>query len=79
MAIVKTYIDMNVPIPKDILEEIEAAAKLPVVPDEECPELSNEQLAMLAEMAPKQRSERVKKEVSLRIFPIALEKTQKLL
>lgn len=78
MAIVKTCINMKAPIPKEVLEEIEAAAKLPVVPDEDCPELSDEQLAMLSKMAQKQRAERVKKVVSLRISPIALEKAQKL-
>lgn len=55
MAIVRTYIDMKMPVPKDVIEEIEAAAKLPVVPDEDCPELSDKQLMSLCEMASKQK------------------------
>lgn len=50
MAIVRTYIDVKAPIPQEAIEEVEVAAQMPVVPDEECPELSDEQIVKLAEM-----------------------------
>lgn len=78
MATVKTYIDFSQPIPKQVIDEIEEAEKYPTVFDEDCPELTDEQLKKFAELARLQRAERVKKVVSLRISPAALEKAQKL-
>ena len=50
MAIVRTYIDVKAPIPQEVIEEVEVAAQMPVVPDEECSEFSDEQIVKLAEM-----------------------------
>lgn len=78
MATVKTYIDFSKPIPQDVIDEVETASKLPVTFDEDCPELTDEQLAKFAEIAQQQRAERVKQVVSLRISPATLEKAKKL-
>ncbi|WP_405379631.1 BrnA antitoxin family protein [Phascolarctobacterium sp.] len=78
MAITRKVIDLNAPVPQDLLKELELAAQKPAIPDADCPELTDEQLEQLAEMVRKQKSERVKKVVSLRISPATLEKAQRL-
>ena len=58
------------------IREIELAASMPVVPDEDAPELTLEQYAEMAEIARNRRSERVKPVVALRISPETLEKAR---
>ena len=66
------------PFPQDIIDEIEEASKKPVVPDDDCPELTAEQLLQVAAIARKKREERVKRVVSLRLSPSTIEKAQML-
>ena len=40
---------------KEVLEEVRAAAKQPIAFDEECPELTDEQLKIFAVLTKKQR------------------------
>ena len=56
------------------IKEIELAASMPIVPDEDAPELSLEQYAEMAELA-KQRK-KVKPVIALRISPDTLEKAK---
>ena len=58
------------------IREIERAAALPVVPDEEAPELTLEQYAEMAAIAKARRSQRVKPVVALRISPETLDKAR---
>ena len=58
------------------IKEIEHAASMPIVPDEDAPELSLEQYAEMAEIARKRRSKNVKPVISLRISPDTLEKAK---
>ena len=58
------------------IREIERAAALPVVPDEDAPELTLEQYAEMAELARNRRSQRVKPVVALRVSPETLEKAK---
>lgn len=77
--IIRKEIDFNAPLSekqKQMLEELE---KRPVTPDEDCPELTSEQMARLAEAA-RERRQRLqnKQTVSIRLSPQALEKARSL-
>jgi hypothetical protein len=56
------------------IREIELAASLPVMPDEDAPELTLEQYAEMAAIARNRRSQRVKPVVALRISPETLDR-----
>lgn len=58
------------------IREIEAAASLPVTPDDDAPELTYEQYAEMAALARARRSKNVKPVVALRISPDTLEKAK---
>ena len=58
------------------IKEIELAASLPVVPDEDAPELTLEQYAEMAEIARKRRSKNVKPVIALRISTETLDKAK---
>ena len=51
---------------------LEALKTRPITPDEDCPELTDEQLNKLAELAQQRREERNKQTVTLRLSPQAL-------
>ncbi len=61
---------------EDQIREIEEAKKRPIVYDDDCPKLTMEQYAEMAEIARKQRRERKKQVVALRIDPETLEKAK---
>ena len=58
------------------IREIEAAASLPVTPDDDAPELTYEQYAEMAALAKARRSKTVKPVVALSISPDTLEKAK---
>ena len=58
------------------IRQIETAASMPVVPDEDAPELTLEQYAEMAALAKSRGSRRVKPVVALRISPETLEKAK---
>ncbi len=58
------------------IREIELAASMPVVPDEDAPELTVEQYEEMAAVARDRRSRRVKPVIALRISPDTLEKAK---
>ena len=60
------------------IEEIETAARMPITFDEDCPELTAEQIQEFAALARKQREERKKQVVSLRLSTASLEKARAL-
>ena len=75
-TIVRTVIHAGQqPTPAQI-REIERAAALPAVPDEDAPELTLEQYAEMAAIARERRSGRVKPVVALCISPETLEKAK---
>ncbi|MDO4983715.1 MAG: BrnA antitoxin family protein [Eubacteriales bacterium] len=55
------------------IREIETASMLPVVPDEEAPELSMEQYAEMAAIARARKAKNIKPVIALRITPDTLE------
>ncbi|SFJ08696.1 hypothetical protein SAMN04487775_11516 [Treponema bryantii] len=78
MAIVKYTLEPNAKPTKEQIKEIKKAAKSPIVYDEDCPELTEEQLKEFAIIAKKQREERKKKVIALRVNSSTLEKAKKL-
>lgn len=58
------------------IRQVEAAVLKGAMPDEEAPELTEDQYRQLAELAKKRRVERVKPVVSLRISPDTLKKAK---
>ncbi|MBR7056069.1 MAG: BrnA antitoxin family protein [Oscillospiraceae bacterium] len=74
--IVRTVIHAGQQPTEAQIREIERAAALPVVPDEDAPELTPEQYVELAELAKRRRAGRVKPVVALRISPETLEKAR---
>ena len=57
-------------------KEINEAASKPIVYDEDCPELTPEQYAEMAEIARQRRADKVKPVVALRISPETLNKAK---
>ena len=55
------------------IREIEAASMLPIVPDDEAPELTMEQYAEMAAIAKARKAKNIKPVIALRITPDTLE------
>ena len=69
---IRKEIDLNEPLTanqKEMLAELEAR---PIQPDEDCPELTAEQLAQMARVSELRRNNRRKQSVTLRLSPQAL-------
>ena len=64
------------PIPEEVIREVEEASRRPIVFDEDCPELTEEQLSEMAALAREQRAARAKPVISLRISPSTLAKAK---
>ncbi|MCR5824264.1 MAG: BrnA antitoxin family protein [Lachnospiraceae bacterium] len=58
------------------IREIERAAALPVVPDDDAPELTMEQYAEMAAIARSRKSKNIKPVIALRISPDTLDKAK---
>ena len=78
MAIVRKMIYENEPLTLDQIQQIEKADKLPITFDDDCPELTEAQLAEIAAMAAKQRAERRKPLLTIRVSPDTLKKAKAL-
>ena len=74
--IVQTVVRIGQQPTEEQIKEIEMATAMPVIPDEDAPELSLEQYAEMAEIARNRRSQQVKPVVSLRISINTLEKAK---
>lgn len=72
-------IDLNRDLTAEQLEMLKEVADSPAVPDENCPELTDEQLAKFAEVArTKRQQEQTKQTVAIRLSPQALTKAKSL-
>ena len=60
------------------IEEIKNAREMPIVFDEDCPELTDEELARFKRIAKINKEERRKQSVTLRLSPRALKKAKSL-
>ena len=76
MAIVKKTVRVGDKPTREQVKRLKAAAKRPIVFDEDCPALTEEQLKQFAEMARQQREERRKPIISLRISQDTLKKAK---
>ena len=74
--IVRTVIYSGQQPTAEQIKEIESASILPVVPDDDAPELTMEQYAEMAEIARNRRLKKVKPVIALRISPETLEKAK---
>ena len=65
-------IDFHTPLTDKQKKMLEKLKEPPVTPDEECPEITAEQLKQFARVSEKNREERRKQTVTLRLSPQAL-------
>lgn len=73
MSTTKVVINKGDRPSKEIIEEVKAAAKRPIIFDEESPAFSKEELREMAEKAKSRKAEKKKTVVALRISPSTLE------
>lgn len=76
--IVKKSIDVSQPLTEEQKKMLEALKERPVEFDNDCPELTEEELAQFQSISEMRRVERRKKTVTLRLSPQALQKAQSL-
>lgn len=70
--IVRKEIDLKAPLTDEQKEMLEALEARPVQPDDDCPELTEEQLKAMRRVSAANREERNKQTVTLRLSPQAL-------
>ena len=69
---IRKEIDLNKPLTAEQKQMLDALKTRPVQPDEECPELTAEQLSQMMRVSEMRRDERRKQTVTLRLSPQAL-------
>ena len=70
--IIRKEIDLNKPLTDEQREMLEKLRTRPVQPDEDCPELTAEQLSQMVRVSEQRREERKKQTVTIRLSPQAL-------
>lgn len=70
--IIRKEIDFNKPLTDEQKKMLEELKTRPVTPDDDCPELTAEQLKQFARVSEKNREERRKQTVTLRLSPQAV-------
>lgn len=76
--IIRKEIDLNAPLTDEQKQMLEALKDRPIEFDEDCPELTEEQLSQFKRASEERRAERRKQTVTLRLSPQALKKAQSL-
>ncbi len=76
--IVRKEIDLNQSLDQAQIEMLNKLASRPVTPDEDCPELTMEQLARFRRISAENREERCKQTVTVRLSPQALRRAKSL-
>lgn len=76
--IVRKEIDLDAPLTPAQEEMLSALASRPVTPDEDCPELTAEQLAQFQRISSENRGERRKQTVTLRLSSRSLRRAKSL-
>ena len=76
--LVRKNIDVTQPLTEEQLKTLDALEERTAAPDEDCPELTEEQLAQFRRVSAEKREERVKQTVTLRLSPQALRKARSL-
>lgn len=78
MGIKKFVLNEKMTLTEEQRKKIKEAAKRPVVFDEDCPELTDEQLSELRRVHQANRNERRKQNVTLRLKPQTIRKAKAL-
>ena len=78
--IVRTTLDeiMSKPLTEEQLKMLEALKDIEPEPDDECPEITEEQFAEFKRISSDRRAERVKQSITLRLSPQTIEKAKSL-
>lgn len=76
--IIRTTLEERGPITPEEIEMLKKTEKMPIVFDEDCPELTEEELKGFYRVKEANRTERNKQTVTLRISPQALRKARSL-
>lgn len=76
--IVRKEIDLNQPLSPAQTEILDKLVSRPITPDEDCPELTMEQLAQFRRISAANREERCKQTVTVRLSPQALRRAKSL-
>lgn len=76
--IVRKEIDLTQPLAPAQIELLHNLESRPISPDEDCPELTMEQLAQFRRISAANREERCKQTVTLRLSPQALKRAKSL-
>lgn len=76
--IVRKEIDPTQPLTPSQVEMLHNLEARPISPDEDCPELTMEQLALFRRISAANREERCKQTVTLRLSPQALRRAKAL-
>jgi uncharacterized protein (DUF4415 family) len=76
--VIKTTLEERGPITQEEIEMLERASKMPIVFDEDSPELTEEDLKGFRRVSEENRLERNKQTVTLRLSPQALRKARSL-
>ncbi len=72
------YIDFDKELTEDQIRELEEAEKAPIVPDEDCPELTDEQLKQFRRFSGEQPEDTKNQSVTLKLSPQALKTAKSL-
>ena len=78
MALKKYVLSPEQQLTNEQILMIKEAAKHPVVPDDDNPELTDEQLALMRRVHESRRAERRRQNVTLRLTPQAIQKAKAL-
>ena len=77
--IVRKEIDLTQPLTPSQVEMLHNLESKPISPDEDCPELTMDQLAQFQRISAANREERCKQTVTLRLSPQAVQKAKSLI
>ena len=72
MMIIRKDIDLSKPLSEEQKKMLESLKNRTAQPDEDCPELTDEQLSQMMRVSEQRREERRKQTVTLRLSPQAL-------
>lgn len=75
---IRKEIDLNAPLTNEQKDMLEKLKTRPIQPDEDCPELTADQLSQMIRVAELRREERRKQSVTLRLSPQALKTAKSL-
>ena len=75
---IRKDIDLKAPLTDAQKQMLERLKDRPVQPDEDCPELTAEQLSQMVRLSEQSREERKKQTVTLRLSPKALQTARSL-